>query len=386
MNFHFVIYSSLSASGGGRETWINQFLPSFSILCNCKIFVYYFFQGDDTILLDAVKKNLQNVYFVPISCKFKNTKYWNILRFIKYVAVVATLLLRKTNNQSIVVAVGSFYDAFPIFLAKIISFGFFRFHTVIWLRSILKYQLRALRIKKYAALVLKIERFFLKKSSLVIANGWDTQKYYKTVGIDSVVIPNAIDLNKFYEQEINRSKPIIISYIGRLSQEKGLIQFIEATQKYKEKNPTSKLIFEVVGDGPLLGNVLLKVRDTLIYKGRISNYDMIDYLKKIHCGVALTYNDNENGGGGGLSNGLLELMAARKLIIAWDIFTFTQILSKDSALLVNEGDVDGLVHSFEKIENNYSQYFEMIENNYKKVQDLSIEKHVDKFLSSVLCL
>ena len=387
MDLHIVIYSPLDASGGGRETWINQFLPELIRQSpDTNVAVYYFVQSSEVVLLDVVHAQLKNVHFVPISCKFKQTKNGAVLRLFKYTFCVALQLLRKTTKESKVLAIGSCYDALPVFFAKVFSFGLYKFSTVIWLRSILEYQLRSLRIKKIARIVLIMERFFLKHSSLAISNGWDTQRYYETRGIPSVVVPNAIDLRKFSTAAINTNKPIIVSYIGRLSPEKGIEQYIQSIQNFFLKHPQSQLKFEVAGDGPFSDIVEKHSPTILTYRGRIVNNEIPAYLESIHCGVALTYNDNVNGGGGGVSNGLLELMAAKKIIIAWDIYTFTQVLSPHSAILVEEGNVEGLVHGYEIIEADYEMLFEKIHKSYRKASEMTIENHVEKFLKSIMDL
>jgi len=76
-----------------------------------------------------------------------------------------------------------------------------------------------------------------------------------------VVIPNGVDLNRFYPADRNkdknrevrsdRKKPITIGYLGRLSPEKNVIGMIKAMKALKE----DKICLKVAGTGPLFAKV-----------------------------------------------------------------------------------------------------------------------------------
>ena len=80
---------------------------------------------------------------------------------------------------------------------------------------------------------------------------------------------------------------MIVSFIGRLSAEKGFIQYIDAVNLFKRKYDKASVVFHVLGDGPLEG--LLRDNTSLIeYLGVMDNRSMIGYLSTIDVGVALT--------------------------------------------------------------------------------------------------
>jgi glycosyltransferase involved in cell wall biosynthesis len=143
----------------------------------------------------------------------------------------------------------------------------------------------------------------------------------------------------------NRS-PVRIAYIGRLSEEKGLPAFLEAVEVVASQQAHAKLRFEIVGDGPLRARAQDAARrhpGLLEFVGPLSNEAVVPYLETIDAGVCLTHCGE--GGGGGVSNGLLEIIAARRLVIAWDSVIFTQVLKPDQACLVEEGQVDRLAQA-----------------------------------------
>lgn len=384
---NIIIYSFLKASGGGRETWLNVFLPELYTQTGgkCKITVYYLFKNCTEKLLDVVSD--KRFDFVPVHLFRSDCFVSNVMGLLKFVWIIVTSLRKHASDNSWVLSIGSFYEVIPVYISRFLPLGKKKFNHGIWLRTIWAKQIKVLKSNRIAGTVIKFEHVNLKKSDLIIANGWDTAAYYTRSGVRCVVIPNALPLEKYANINLSekRKDVLVISYIGRLSREKGLIDFLKAAVFFNKKyaSYSSEIRFEVVGDGPLKKNVLNCKEPNLIYRGEIPNEKIIPYLGGINVGVALTYSNNELGGGAGVSNQLLELVAAKRIIVAWDTPVFTQVITEKEAFLVTEADYERLADTYQYILANYKTAYHKASRLEYVRERYSIQKHVKLFLETI---
>lgn len=123
-----------------------------------------------------------------------------------------------------------------------------------------------------------------------------------------VVLPNAIDLERFRARRAARDagEPFTAIYIGRLSEEKGVLTLLDAwAQAFAARGP-DEVRLRIVGGGPLEG-ALRAMAERL---GIASQVELLgprerveDVLADAHVGVLPSRVE-------GLSNALLELMAS----------------------------------------------------------------------------
>lgn len=386
MNFHFVIFSRLQSYDGGRETWINLFLPLLQkSLPQSTIYVYHYSDSktDKTRMIGVYNDERFSFFDVPLP-RLRN-KLFSILRIFLFLFPVVKLINKNINtdcsgSKNILLGIGSFYEAFALMLYK-------KFHprknikSIVWLRGVWAKETYARHKGLIHRVTVFYEKLFLKNADTIIANGIDTYKAYKDIGFESIIIPNAIDLNK-YSNKVDFIKPevIVISYIGRLSLEKGLTDFLKSIDVFNTKHPdlVNKIRFEIVGDGPLINLVQDANYSNLKFIGPINNEKMVGYLQSITCGVALTYSQKTLGGAG-VSNGLLELMASEKLIICWDSPVFKQVLDNQSSIMVDESDYNSLAFQYQKIVEDYDSLTIRSKNARELSFLYSKESHMAKF-------
>ena len=72
-------------------------------------------------------------------------------------------------------------------------------------------------------------------------------------------------------------------------------------------------------------------------------------------------------------------MASHKLIIAWNNRLINNILDHDSAILIEQGNVEALSAAFSHIINNISNVDLLIEKSYNSVLTYSFDKHASSF-------
>jgi glycosyltransferase involved in cell wall biosynthesis len=393
--FHIIIFSRLQSYDGGRETWLNMFLPMLSKKIPNSIINIYFFsdkESDKKKLIRTYYNNDKKFNFNEIYLTNTTNKFSSLYRIFNFSLKVIRLIKRNNKksfkeNENYLLAIGSFYEGFVLLLYKITSI--FRIKNKIkyfvWLRSIWSKQSLVLHSGFVHSLVVRIEKIILKNANIIIANGNDTAVAYKDLGFEPVLINNAIDLNRFKKISPLVDKDIkVISYIGRLSKEKGLLDFLKSIEYFNANYPDlkNKIQFEIVGDGPLREQVKIAKCDNLIFRGLILNENITSYLESISCGVALTYSKNKLGGAG-ISNGLLELIASGRGVICWDGPAFTQILDEKSAFLIKESSIKELALSYRKVIENFNEVTQKNANLKLIIKDYSQEVHIEKFCNII---
>lgn len=390
MEIAFVLFSNLDSGNGGVETWLKLFLEeldkNFFFFDLERLHIYYYCNGEKVDLIG------ETYDFVSLhSIKIPNKSgglVRNIGTYYKFHASVVKDLNDKQQNVKVAVSIGSYPTGiFNWFLFKT-SLSRKKFYHVIWLRTTLSKFIKTLNSKIFSKIIFSLERKALMEADAVISNGWDTRNnYIKDYNLDSTVIPNAIELTKYNNsKDINTIDEVIkVAFIGRFFENKGIFNFVEAIRKFNASYPelSEKINFVFVGWGELAIEKFASETPNCVYIGKISNNKIGDFLNEIHCGVALTKFNEVDPGGSGVSNGLLELMATGKIIIAYDNQIYRQFPNEDFLIYVKENDDNQIAAVFADIVNNKKEYFLRSERTKKYVESFSIEKHVESFFELI---
>ncbi len=121
-----------------------------------------------------------------------------------------------------------------------------------------------------------------------------------------------IDQNCFQIKKGLRERKNLIGYIGRLSEEKGIMNFIEAIPLILEKQ--DNLRFFIGGNGPLYTQIKDELNNNKIAQkveipGWISHDKVADYLNELKLLILPSYSE-------GLPTGVLEAMACGTPVLA----------------------------------------------------------------------
>ena len=119
-----------------------------------------------------------------------------------------------------------------------------------------------------------------------------------------------VDFSRFKEEKPLKERDNLVGYIGRLSQEKGILNFIEAIPKVMETG--DKATFLVVGAGPLRSQVeecAGKLNNRVKFVRWVPHDKIPDYLNELKLLVVPSYTE-------GLPNIMLEAMACGTPILA----------------------------------------------------------------------
>jgi len=192
--------------------------------------------------------------------------------------------------------------------------------------------------------ILGVEREAVKEADLIIAVSRRTAMRVKEMGADEKkikIIYNAVDASKYahkhgheFSSSVREKKKVL--FLGRLTEQKGPVQFLHAAKKVLDKK--KDVIFFVAGTGemlPLLINLSIElgIKDNVKFLGFLPDNDQ----KKIYsaCDVYVMPSTSEPFG-----IVALEAMAAGTPVIISKSSGVSEVVK--SALRVDFWDIDGM--------------------------------------------
>lgn len=380
-NLHIIIYSDLSAAGGGRETWLSYFLPSIVASKKFKKIYIYCLSSKQIGSENLQNKfsEFDNVKFSP--CKINNiSKRSAIKNAIDFTYNVLNNFRKNYSKNDLVLSLGATMEGISTLLLnrlykdKIIIFT--------WMRSIGTKEISSRTRKVALDIAEKIEKKVFELSENIIMNGNDTYNYYANKYKYSInkftTIHNAVEVEKFslikYPEFKNR---ITIAYIGRFNKEKGFYDYLQSIKMFNSKNPSNNRVdFELWGHGQNFDQTEI---NNLYYGGILSRKEIISKLETIDALVFL--NQSNLGLAAGLSHGLLEAMSSGRLCIAYDNPAHNQVLNSENSILLEENNLQKLVEVYESLErvNNNN----LCRNARITAKNFSVERHIQKFMHLV---
>ena len=205
---------------------------------------------------------------------------------------------------------------------------------------------------------------------------WNLGKYKNKI----LIAPrHFLDFDKFKIKKKFDERDNLIGYIGRLSEEKGTLNFVKAIPEImKERDDIN---FLIVGDGQLRDKIeeyLNKenLNNTVKIEGWIPHDELPDYLNELKLIVLPSYTE-------GLPNIMLEAMACGTPILATPVGAIPDVITDGETGFIlwdnspeciagnvirtlNQSDLDKIVkNAKELVENRYT--YEAAVNRYKKI-------------------
>jgi glycosyltransferase involved in cell wall biosynthesis len=380
-NLIIITYSPLKNFGGGIESWLIKFLSYRDALLEKYENIYII--GYKTDNIDVIPKMFQDnrIYFYLFDVNAKCT----FLRIFKYILKTVRVIkeIVKYGLFLDLLSVGHIYPILPTYFVH--KKHGCKIRRIVWLRSIFMKEINLLKLKKIKKFVKMIERFYLQKADVVIANGYDTRDFYiKEYNIRNIiVIPNAIHTD-YVKENLNpfAGEKIGIGYIGRLYINKGIDCFIKSIDIYNRKYIKNNKEFIVIGFGEMEGEVisLANKYNNVKFLGKIDSREIFTILSQLDATVHLTKSNNI--GGAGISNSLLESIFANNLIICWDNPIFRQIVNENNAYMLEEDNILSLVAVYDELDKRYESIKRV--NKAKELKKTYMfSKHIEKFISII---
>lgn len=191
----------------------------------------------------------------------------------------------------------------------------------------------------------------------------------------AVVLPNCVDSSIFkcVEKTQNHNKRILL-YLGRIEENKGVYELIEALQKLKNE---FDFRFFLCGTGPLLeycveafGSIL---GNDFEYKGVVSGESKIKIIKESDIFILPSYFE-------GMPMALLETMTAGVVPIVTNVGSMKHIIKHDiNGLLIEKQNSNDLYEKLKYILSNPKQYQKLSINAQSTIKEnYDIEKYIIK--------
>ncbi len=306
-----------------------------------------------------------------------------------FISSLKIILLRKKLAFSKLIILGTIPSIFPVLIAKPFLKNTLLIASV---RGIIADDLTQKTGSRLVAKVYeKIEKICLKKCSLVLANGYDTQRYLQKIGVISQVLPNGVNFQKFSTplQQLSennwikkikeyRNKNIqIIMMVATLRDLKGVPDLIQAVPLIKKLSPLPfKIIFVGKGNPDTYQKIInrfdLQIQKQIEFAGEQKQIQNFLHLADIVVGLAV---------GGGIAHAPLEYMAARKPIVAWNSNVYKQLLKhQHSALLAKNKDINDLATQIINLLNNKNLANQLAKNAQAEAREYDWAKITDRLI------
>jgi len=215
----------------------------------------------------------------------------------------------------------------------------------------------------------RIKKYAMDKTDLFISHTQKAKKCLETEGIRNKrieVIPLGVDLTRFKPKKNTNKKFKTVLFVGRLVEEKGILDLYQAFKNCLYLNYKNKLKLLIVGKGPLKRKLLKQIKkDGLQNSISIKDcaYDLIHLIYQkadifILSSRATTTWEEQYG------MVLIEAMASGLPIIAYDSGAIGEVLQKTN-ILVKEGNIQTLTESMHNLLKDKEMLIKMSEKSRK---------------------
>jgi glycosyltransferase involved in cell wall biosynthesis len=213
------------------------------------------------------------------------------------------------------------------------------------------------------------------------------QKLREVEGLDAkrvIVLENGVDLQRFDKVDVPnfRKTNLRVGLVGNLRKVKNVEGLIRAAHCLTPRFPT--LMFEVAGEGPdreelqgLIDHLGLSTRFHL--RGSVS--DIPTFLQSLDVAVLCSHSE-------GMSNALLEYMAAMRPIVATDVGANNRLITHETeGLLIPTGNVEALSEAIASLLSNQPRSITLAKAARKKVEAEfsrdAMRQRFEEFYSSI---
>ncbi len=221
---------------------------------------------------------------------------------------------------------------------------------------------------------LSLKKMMLRLADVPVSNSKTGLRNY---GVTGEYIYNAVDLNRFFDREENNEFTII--KVASFSDYKDHQTFITAAIELVKQNIVDKVY--LAGDGVHKQKYIeqVKLEGEEIFRkfhflGSITNVE--HYLRSCHVGVLCSTTKY----GEGISNSILEYMAAGAAVVATDIGATSEIIENyKNGLLIQEASVNELIKNIKLLKEDKDLRSDLIQEAKKTVREkFNYQKNINK--------
>ena len=319
-----------------------------------------------------------------INCKVIHKESVNIfLRVLNYIWTQVRIsyhLIVKSKNISICI----FYLGDPLLL-PIITAKICRKKTILVMGGYLEKDVdmrndslsKVLKLLKKINLIL-LDQIFIYSTNLI--NTWNLEKYREKIFIAP---EHFINFDAFNIKKPLSKRKNLVGYIGRLSNEKGIQNFVESIPKILEEK--EDLDFIIVGNGELYSNIQKYIineslSDKVKLAGWVDHDELPKHMNELKLLVLPSYTE-------GLPNVMLEAMACGTPVLATSVGSIPDVI-KDSknGFIMESNSPECIAYNVVRVLNNLN--LNELSNNEREfiMHNFSFEVAVDKYNRGLMSL
>lgn len=217
----------------------------------------------------------------------------------------------------------------------------------------------------------KYEKFALKWADVITVSSKEMLDYYKQKGYDVTFTPNALDIENLPKGEDRRYKKQII-YVGRLSEEKGILDVIEMSKKLPES-----IDLLILGNGPEKDKIeeISKNKKNIHYLGSKAREETIPLIRGSDLLIQPSLME------GGISYTLLESMACHTPVICTTAGGGNEFFKHlDNSFLIEPKNHSQLLNAIEELFLNEEKRKKLSESAFNSIKIFGWKNIGQKYL------
>lgn len=291
----------------------------------------------------------QKIHTHGLNYEVASNKIIKILYFIYLQLKISHILLNVAkDNEIIIFFMGANTLLLPILTAK------FRRKKVILILSGSFTQTLKFGNDYFYFPVKILERINFNLANFIILYSFNLIEQYKMKKYKHKILiahRHFLDFNKFKIEKPLKHRNYIVGYVGRLSKEKGVLNFVKAIPKIK--NHINSINISIGGDGPLLDEIKTYIEeknllDIVRIDGWISYDELPEYLNQFKLLVLPSFTE-------GLPNIMIEAMACGTPLLATKVGSVPDFIRDgDTGFLMENNSPECIALNIIRVINNSS--------------------------------
>ncbi|WP_411893500.1 glycosyltransferase family 4 protein [Winogradskyella sp. A2] len=359
---------NLYGTGGG------PMLRYSSKVSNDFVYVTFTSKKRELLNLNSIQYDNQTYNYIPIAYTIKSSFLNRIIPLNIYFIIMLAWRFNRVNKivetKNVITKTYSVLWYFAFFkkhfslcyvypgLENPMEIGRFSFFTK-YLKSIFEF-VNDKALRKAQAVFVSGSRNKINKKNIQLEK--------KNINTKIIQIPQVVDSKVFYKKNIVNFKSLlpirkkyVFSFLGRLSNVKGIDFIIDAFEKFNLKVPDSLLL--IIGEGEeseRINKLILKkkLNKSILLLGKIKPPALINYINLSTAGLFASYAE-------GFSNAMLEYLACGTPIISTNVGGVDElIIEGETGYIITERCLDQFISAMHK-----SLHVNMSENCLKHVRN-----------------
>ena len=197
-----------------------------------------------------------------------------------------------------------------------------------------------------------LKRVFSMSLPVIVLSDMEKELLTQKYGCKNIqVLPNCVDLHdaKDNKKTLPEGKaPLVLGYLGRIAETKGMSELLEACVKLKQDS--IPFVLRIAGKEEIPNQYLPKFRellgDNFCYDGVVSGKSKVDFLKKLDVFVLPSYFE-------GLPMSLLECMSFGAVPLTTNVGSIGKVVIEPvNGIFIKDHDIDSIYTQFVFMHNN----------------------------------